>query len=158
VADTVAGLVKAAVQDWRVRPILVEGEAQKADAMRAGTVALACSGTVTTELAGAGVPMVVTYKVGETTYQILRHLVTTRYASLVNIAAGSAVAPELLQHEATGEKLAAAVGPLLDDPERRARQIAAQNAALEKMGRGLGDPTAKAAEAVIVFLKEKGRL
>ena len=156
VAETVAGLVRAAVSSWRVRPDLIEGEALKADAMCAGTAALACSGTVTTELALAGRPMVVTYRVGEVTYRLLKRLIRTPYVSLVNIAAGAPVIPELLQHDATGPKLAQAVARLLDDAELRARQVAAQNAALDRMGRGQGDPSAKAAEAVIALLQERG--
>jgi lipid-A-disaccharide synthase len=46
------------------RAHVVEGEGPKRDAMKAATVALACSGTVTTELALAGVPMVVGYRDG----------------------------------------------------------------------------------------------
>jgi lipid-A-disaccharide synthase len=158
VAETVAQHVRRAVGDWTVQPFLIEEEALKADAMRAGTAALACSGTVTTELALAGVPMVVTYRVGELTYRLLRRLIRTPYVSLLNIAAGKAIAPELLQHDATGGKLAAATAPLLDDPAARAAQAAAQDAALDRMGRGLGDPSAKAADAVIAFLQERGRL
>ncbi|MBW8890790.1 MAG: hypothetical protein JF617_00945, partial [Burkholderiales bacterium] len=58
-ASTVAESVKARVAAWPFRAHVVEDEALKDDAMVAGTVALACSGTVTTELALAGCPMVV---------------------------------------------------------------------------------------------------
>ena len=66
--------------------------------------------------------------------------------------------PELLQHDCTPEKLTAAVAPLLDEPQRRQSQIAAQDAALDRMGRGQGDPSARAAEAILDFLRERGRL
>jgi lipid-A-disaccharide synthase len=158
VAATVAGRVRDGVEGWRVAPHLVEDEGLKADALRAGTAALACSGTVTTELALAGRPTVVAYRVGEITYRLLKRLIRTPYVSLVNIAAGAPVMPELLQHDATGPKLAEAVGRLLDDPQARAAQVAAQDAALEKMGRGQGDPSARAAEAVVEVLKARGRL
>ena len=158
VAQTVAGRVREAVKDWRVRPDLIEDEGLKADAMVSGDAALACSGTVTTELALAGRATVVAYRVGEVTYQLLRWLVRTPYAALVNIAAGAEVMPERLQHDCTGEKLAQALAPLLDDPAARASQVAAQDAALQKMGRGRGDPSARAAEAVVAILMERGRL
>src|SRR5690606_29046835 len=48
-ASTVADEVKALVAGWPFRAYVVEGEAEKLDAMRAATVALACSGTVTSE-------------------------------------------------------------------------------------------------------------
>jgi lipid-A-disaccharide synthase len=156
-APTVAAEVKAraAAQPYAIH--VIEGEALKYDAMKAGTVALACSGTVTTELALAGCPMVVGYRVGEITYQILRHLVRTRYITLFNIAAGEAAAPELIQHACNGAALAAAVAARLDDPGLRARQIAAQNAALLKMGRGGPDPAERAAEVVVDMMASRAR-
>jgi len=158
VAATVAAQVRAAVAGWPAPPQLIEDEVLKADAMVAGTAALACSGTVTTELALAGCPMVVGYRLGPLTYRVLKRLVTAPYITLFNIAAGRMVAPELVQDACNGPALAAAVAPLLDDPVRRAGQAAAQRAALDRMGRGQGDPAGKAADAVIEFLKQKGRL
>jgi lipid-A-disaccharide synthase len=54
-----------------------------------------------------------------------------------------------VQDQCTGENLARAVAERLDDPALRARQIAEQNAALEKMGRGGPDPSEAAAEVVL---------
>jgi lipid-A-disaccharide synthase len=158
VAATVAGLVREAVKDWPLPPHLIEDEALKDDAMAAATVALACSGTVTTELALAGVPMVVGYRIGALTYALLKRLVRTRWVTLFNVAAGETVAPELLQDACTGEALAAEAARRLDDPAFRAAQVAAQYAALDKLGRGGPDPAAKAADAVIGLLRQRGRL
>jgi lipid-A-disaccharide synthase len=154
-AATVALAVKAQVAHWAYPADVIEDEALKFDAMRAATVALACSGTVTTELALAGCPMVVGYKVGEVTYQVLRHLIRTRFATLFNIAAGEFVAPEFIQNDCTGPALAWAVAERLDDAALRGRQITAQNAALEKMGRGGPDPSIRAAEVVAELLKSR---
>ena len=154
VAATVAEQVRAQVAAWPVPPLLVEDEGPKLDAMRAATLALACSGSVTTELALAGCPMVVGYRVGPLTYQVLRRLVTTRFITLFNIAAGRAVAPELIQSDCTGEALAAEVASRLDDPERRAAQVADQFAALEAMGRNPTlVPAERAADAVLKVLE-----
>lgn len=142
-AGTVAEQARAEVATWPHPPLLIEDEALKLDAMAGATVALACSGSVTTELALSGCPMVVAYRVGPLTYRVLKRLVTTRFITLFNIAADEAVAPELIQEDCTGEKLAAELARRLDDPALRARQIAAQDAALEKMGR---DPTLAPAE------------
>jgi lipid-A-disaccharide synthase len=127
----------------------------KFDAMAAATVALACSGSVTTELALAGCPMVVAYRIGPITYFILRFLIRTRYITLFNIAARDAVAPEFIQGDCTGEALASAVAERLDNPDLRAHQIHAQNAALLKMGRGGPDPAEKAAEVVAGMLEAR---
>jgi lipid-A-disaccharide synthase len=155
VAATVADLVKASVASWRWPPHLIEDEGLKFDAMTAATVALACSGTVTTELALAGCPMVVAYKVGAVTAFVVRIVIRTPYITLFNIAAGAPVAPEFIQENCTGEKLAQALAERLDDADLRQRQIAAQTAALAKMGRGGPDPSEKAAEVVARFLSEK---
>jgi lipid-A-disaccharide synthase len=157
-AETVADLVRAKLASWRTRVDVVEGQTLKFDAMKAATVAIACSGTVTTELAMAGCPMVVGYRLAEVTYRVAWALLQQDYITLINIAAGEAVAPELLQHDCTGPKIAGAAGQLLDDPARRSRQIASQNAALATMGRGGPDPAERAADVVIEMLRERGRL
>ena len=151
-ASTVAEAVKARVAGWPFRAHVIEDEALKDDAMVAGTVALACSGTVTTELALAGCPMVVGYRTGTITYGLLKLLFKQRWVTLLNIAAGKAVAPEYLQGALEGEALARAVAVRLDDPDLRAQQIADQSAALERMGRGMSDPSEAAAEALLAFL------
>ncbi|CAN5389794.1 lipid-A-disaccharide synthase [soil metagenome] len=156
-ASTVAQAVKARVAAWPFRAHVVEDDGLKDDAMVAATVALACSGTVTTELALAGTPMVVGYVTSDLTYALLKRLFKSRWVTLFNIAADDTVAPELLQNACTGEALAAQVARRLDDPALRARQIAAQSAALDRMGRGMPDPSEAAATALLAFLRGRGR-
>jgi lipid-A-disaccharide synthase len=148
VAETVAELVEAEVAGWAAPVRLLRGEEAKYDAMAAADLALACSGTVTTELALAGCPMVVTYRVGAMTHVILKRLLTTRYATLFNIAAGEAVAPEYLQDACAPGPLLEALRARLDDKELARRQALAQTAALARMGRGGGDPSERAAAVV----------
>jgi lipid-A-disaccharide synthase len=155
-APTVLDAVKARVAGWPHRAHVIEGEAGKLDAMKAATVALACSGTVTTELALAGAPMVVGYRLGPVTYAILKRLIRTRYVTLFNIAAQAFVAPELIQDRCNGPELAAEVARRLDDPQLRAAQVAAQSAALDKMGRGGPDPSEAAAAAVLKIVEARG--
>lgn len=154
-AQTVATAVKARVAGWPFRAHVIEDDQAKDDAMKAATVGLACSGTVTLELALAGVPMVVGYKIGAITYALLKRLMTPRWVTLFNIAADKEVAPELLQHECTGERLAAALAERLDDPALRVRQVAEQYAALERLGRGMPDPAEAAADAMLSFLESR---
>jgi lipid-A-disaccharide synthase len=154
-ASTVAEAVKARVAGWPHRAHVIEGEGGKLDAMKAATVALACSGTVTTELALAGAPIVVGYRLGPVTYAIVKRLIRTKYVTLFNIAAGEEIAPELIQSECTGPRLAQEVAKRLDDPALRQRQVAAQYAALDKMGRGGPDPSEAAADAVLRIVAER---
>lgn len=151
-APTVAEAVRTRVAGWPHRAHVVEGEAARRDAMRAATVALACSGTVTTELAMAGCPMVVGYRLGPVTYAILKRLIRTRYVTLFNIAAQDFVAPEMIQDDCNGEALAREVARRLDDVELRRSQVVRQSEALLKMGRGGPDPSEAAAEAVLAEL------
>ena len=68
--------------------------------------ALVKSGTSTLEAMLLHRPMVVSYRLGELTYQVVSRLLRTPYVALPNILAGKALVPELLQHEATPEALA----------------------------------------------------
>lgn len=157
-APSVAGLLRAELGQWSTPVLIIEDEPARLDAMKAATVALACSGTVTTELALCGAPMVVAYRLSPLSHAIIKRMITTRYITLFNIAAGEEVAPERVQDQCTGEILARDLALRLDDAKLRQAQIAAQFAALEKMGRSSGDPSEHAAEAVIADLKQIGVL
>lgn len=154
-AGTVAEAVKARVAGWPYRAHVIEDEALKDDAFVAATVALACSGTVTTELALAGAPMVVGYRIGGLTYAVLKRIFKSPWITLFNIAAKAFVAPEFVQEDCNGPALARAVAQRLDDPALRAAQVAEQNAALDKMGRGAPDPSNAAADAILKLLAER---
>ena len=153
-AGTVAADVTARVAAWPFRAHVV-GEEEKYAAMRAATVALATSGTVSTELALAGAPMVIAYRFQPLSYAIMKPFFTGRYATLFNHAADAEIARELIQNDATPEKVAAEVGRLLADPQVRFVQSARQTAALDLMGREGRDPSEIAADAVLRVIATK---
>lgn len=155
VAETVREQVLGAVATWPFRTFAIEGEADKHDAMKGATVSLACSGTVSTELALAGCPMVIAYRLDGLTHWLIRRVVMVDYATLFNIAANEEIAPEFIQNDCTGPNLAAAVGARLDDTVLRTKQVERQFAALDKMGRGAGDTSELAADAVVEILGEQ---
>ncbi|QQQ19293.1 lipid-A-disaccharide synthase [Brevundimonas vitis] len=148
VAGTVAEDVTARVATWPFRVQLVQ-EAEKYDAMKAATVAMATSGTVSTELALAGAPMVIGYRFDPLSYAIMRPFFTGKFATLFNTAADEEIARELIQADATPERFAAAVGRLLSNHDLRQDQAARQTAALDLMGRGGPNPSDLAAQAVL---------
>ncbi|WP_453977806.1 lipid-A-disaccharide synthase [Brevundimonas sp. Marseille-Q4549] len=152
-AGTVAQDVAGRVAAWPFRVHLVE-ESEKYDAMRAATAALATSGTVSTELALAGAPMVIAYKIDSLSYQLMKRMVTAKHITLFNVAADDRIAPEFIQNEATPTLLAAAVGRLLNDPAAAADQAHRQTAALDLMGRAGPDPSELAADAVLRVIAE----
>ena len=151
VADTVRELVEGRIAEWPVKPLLVYGEADKHSAMQTATLALACSGTVSTELALAGCPMIIAYKVEPLTFWIYRRISTLKHVTMFNIMADKRIAPEFIQHEATVENLVQAVDERLVYKSLRDNQIAEQFKALDAMGRGQRPPAEKAAQAVLEF-------
>lgn len=156
VAETVRGLIHDWAGSLPAPAVLLEDQPGRESAMTAATVALACSGTVATELALAGCPMVIGYRLGVVTYAILSRLLTAKYITLFNLAADEEIAPEFVQDACTGKALAAALAARLDDPELRRVQVARQNAALDLMGRGATDPSELAADVVVRLLETGG--
>jgi lipid-A-disaccharide synthase len=150
VAAVAAQPVAESVRAQAIADALIVGEEEKEDAFAAASVALAASGTVTTEIALQGAPMIVAYKLGWITWALARFLLfKARYVTLLNVAADREVVPEFLQTRLTARNLAAAAGRLVADPQARQAQVAAQNAALAKMGRGGRAAAEIAAEAVL---------
>ena len=153
-ADAMAGEVAMATA-WPFPVEFATNEARRRSAMAAATAALACSGTVTTQLAMAGAPVVVAYRLDSFTALIAKLMIRTTYITLFNVAARRLVAPELIQEACTGPRLAAALAPLLDVPAAHKRQVKAQFEAVEHMRGGIADPAGAAADVVIARLAER---
>jgi lipid-A-disaccharide synthase len=71
------------------------------------------------ELAILQVPMVVSYRVSNISYQLSRHFIKVEFASLVNLIAEKEVVPELLQHDATPQNIYHKILPLLQNQESK---------------------------------------
>jgi lipid-A-disaccharide synthase len=153
--------VSARTADWNVRPRVVVEAADKWAAFRSARVALAASGTVTLELALAGVPTVAAYRVSRVEEIILRGLnalspATVKTVILANLVIGEKVVPEFLQSDCTAENLAAALTPLLSETVQRQRQVEAF-ARLERiMATGATAPSERAA-AIVLDIVRRGR-
>ena len=129
---------------------LVRPDAPQEDAMAAADLALACSGTVTSEVAMQGTPMLVAYRLGAMTYMLARRIFRFKHVSLINIAAGDvSVMPEFIQHEMVPGAMGAKGLELLATPEALADQVARQNEALVLMGHGERPAAERAAEAIL---------
>jgi lipid-A-disaccharide synthase len=134
VAPSVAPAVRALAATWPFPHTLSVSESEKADAFAAMDVAIACSGTVTTELAAQGAAMVVGYRLGWVTWALARlFLWKSRYMSLVNVAAGREVAPEFLQTRFSADSIVPVVERLLSDPAILAAQKKDQAAGINRM-------------------------
>lgn len=106
------------------------------NAVAASDAAVVASGTATLETALLGVPMAIVYKVSPLTYPLARLVVRIDHIGLPNIIAGRTIVPELIQGEATPERIAGAVLPLLTDPDRRAAMTDAFLEVRRKLGTG----------------------
>jgi lipid-A-disaccharide synthase len=87
------------------------------DVIQACDVIVTVSGTVTMEIALLGVPMVIIYKVSPLTYAIGTKLIRVDHIGICNIVSGERVVPELTQHDAVPEKIAAELGKMLIDED-----------------------------------------
>ncbi len=119
-ADHITGLVA----DWPVKPRIIVGEEAKWQAFAAARVALAASGTVTLELALAGVPMVVGYRLDPLTAS-LKWLLRIHSVVMANLVIGENAFPEFIHTGCDAPTLSAALDPLFDDSPERAAQLAA---------------------------------
>lgn len=139
------------LEKWAILPDL---SAPSADIMAAADLALACSGTVTSELAVQGTPFIVGYKTGWITWALARYvLYKPTHITLLNIAADDTeVAPEYVQTAFRPDVLAdKALGLLADRPALQ-RQLEAQNKALSRMGERDEGAAKIAAETILDVL------
>lgn len=151
---TVRDRVVAAVADWPVRVIVVEGDAAKYDAFAAAEAALAASGTVALELALARLPTVIAYRLNPVTVALYRRLIRVKYANLVNLMLDRMLVPELLQRECRPDRLAAELVRLLDDPQARREQIEGVAEVARWLGQGDRPPSERAARVILDIIAE----
>ena len=123
VRPEIARWLDARLQEYPgLNVVVYRGDARLA--LTACEGALIKSGTGTLEAMLLGRPMVVSYKLGELTYQLVRRLLRTPFIALPNILAGEELVPELLQHEATPEALAEKLLAQLDKARREPEYLA----------------------------------
>jgi lipid-A-disaccharide synthase len=119
VAPGLRALVQPLVTQWARRTPIALVEGQSHAALAACDVTLIASGTATLEAALFKRPMVIAYRMNALSWQIMKRMRLQPWVGLPNILCREFVVPELLQHEATPQALAAAVVQWLDAPARR---------------------------------------
>jgi lipid-A-disaccharide synthase len=150
-------VVREGVKSWPVQPRIATGEQEKRAAFRIAHAALAKSGTVTLELALAGVPMVAAYRAGSAEAWILRRAIKVKSVILANLVVGENVVPEFLQQDCTPEKLSQALRDVLTDSPSRRRQIEAFAKIDAVMSTGNQSPSVRAADIVLATLRKSRR-
>ena len=128
------GHVRAMAVQKSVRAAVVPGSFHQA--LDACDLVLVASGTATLETALMGKPMVIIYKVSQLTYLVGRLMIRVPWIGLANIVAGRQVAPELIQHDASPQRISAEACGILSDPGR----MEAMRQGLSGIRQALGQP------------------
>lgn len=143
--------VMAGSDGWPIRPRIVVDEAEKLAAFRGAHAALAASGTVSLELALAGVPTVIAYRT-DPVLKRLKWMIRPPSIVLANLVLGENVVPEFIDEDSSPEALAGAVAPLLEPSPHRETQLRSM-ARLDTLMRLEGDetPSGRAAAQVLAL-------
>jgi len=150
-------VIQQGVKSWKIAPRIVVGEQEKRAAFRIASAALAKSGTVTLELALAGVPMVTAYRTGALEAWILLRAINVKSVILANLVVGENVVPEFIQQDCTPEKLVPALREILGDSPSRRRQVEAFARIDTIMSTGNQPPGVRAADIVLATLRKSRR-
>ena len=91
--------------------------------LRKSVFAVSKSGTVSLEICNAKIPSVILYKMNIINFLIVKMLVKTKFANIINIAAKEEIIPELLQSKCKPENIFSVVSYYLDNPKNMDEQI-----------------------------------
>jgi lipid-A-disaccharide synthase len=152
------------ISRWPIRPRIVVDETEKYAAFRRARAALAASGTVTLELALAGVPTVAAYRIPALEgliFQVMARVhpvIKVRSVILANLVLGEFAIPAFLQRRCTVENLAAALTDILGDTPRRQRQVEAFKRLETIMDVSDVGPSRRAAQAVLDLVERRSAM
>jgi lipid-A-disaccharide synthase len=118
------------------------------------TLSIAVSGTVTLQAALWGTPTIIIYRISPLSYRLGRLLIRVKHIGLANLIAGRTIMPELIQEEASPEKIAAAADLLLKSPTRLSKMRADLMAVKQLLGSG--GASRRVAEIAIRLLDDSG--
>jgi len=121
------------------------------EALQYSAAAVVASGTATIEAAIRECPMVVVYRVSAFTAMCARFMINVPFYSMVNLLAGHAAVPELIQSDFTAARLAVNLERLLDDGEARSRMIDDLRKVKERLGKG--GAIGRAADVIVRHLE-----
>ena len=102
---------------------IISDDKIKSHILHKSIFAVAKSGTVSLEICNAKIPSIILYKMGFINYLIIKSLVKTKYANIVNFAANNEIIPELLQSQCNSENIFKFVSSFLENPDKMKEQI-----------------------------------
>ena len=140
--ETVREKLEKRLANWKTPHLIVTGEQERYNAFAAASGAIAASGTVSLELALAGVPHLIAYRMNRITAALARRLLKIKYVNLINIIMDAPIIPELLQENCTVPKITVTMRNLLNGATQDT------SGALSKLGQGTS-PSEKVADSLI---------
>jgi lipid-A-disaccharide synthase len=113
-------------------------------------LAITKSGTITTEIALAKVPMILAHKVNYFSYLIIKAMIKIPYICLINIIANKSIIPELIQQHCNAQRIAELVDEYLENPKLRNDQINQSSKIFKCLGLGLAQTPSEIAADIIL--------
>ena len=102
---------------------IVSDDKIKSHILQKSVFAVAKSGTVSLEISNAKIPSIILYKMGFINFMIVKSLVKTKYANIINFAANEEIIPELLQSNCNSKNIFKHVSNFLEDPKKIKEQV-----------------------------------
>ena len=102
---------------------VISDEKMKNYILQKSIFAVAKSGTVSIEICSAKIPLIIFYKMGLINFLIVKSLVKTKYANIINFAANEELIPELLQSNCNAKNIFKYVDSFLENPDKIKKQI-----------------------------------
>jgi lipid-A-disaccharide synthase len=95
--------------------------------------AVSKSGTVSLEICNAKIPSIILYKMGFINFLIVKMLVKTKFANIINIAAKEEIIPELLQSDCNPNNIFSVVSDYLNNPKKMEVQLSKTQSILNNL-------------------------
>jgi lipid-A-disaccharide synthase len=147
-------LVKEIIQDFPLKTLIINDIEEKKHLYAGADIALAKSGTGTLELALAGLPMIVTYKINPVSAFFLKPFFKVPYVNLINIIQNKQVIPEMLQDMCKAEILSNNIKRIINNKELQQKQRDTSKQVFIKLGMNLKpSPSEKAAKVIIELIE-----
>ena len=112
---------------------IVSDDKIKSHILQKSVFAVAKSGTVSLEICNAKIPSIILYKMGFINFMIVKSLVKTKYANIINFAANEEIIPELLQSNCNSKNIFKHVSNFLEDPNKIKKQVSRVQSILDKL-------------------------
>lgn len=152
---TVAERVKKMCEGTKLPITIVEDEITRYGAFKASSAAIAASGTVALELAIAGVPHIVGYKVSPFSAWLVKHFLHIQFVNLSNIILGREIIPEVLQERCIPVNIALYIQGLLNKDSWYEKQIEGFAKVRQLLGMGEQTPSERACEIICDLIDSK---